>query len=104
MALSCIEAPLGTFSSVEIEFFLKSTFTLSQIEIQNYSNPILNLDQNSTSCHLNERGLFPWISAWQVIPNFGQNYSWYTIIFSFFTVHMSDQDRISSYNNHININ
>ena len=59
MALSCIEAPLDTFSSVEIEFFLKSTFTLSQIEIQNYSNPILNLDQNSTSCHLNERGLFP---------------------------------------------
>ena len=59
MALSCIEAPLGTFSSVEIEFFVKSTFTLSQIEIQNYSNPILNLDQNSTSCHLNERGLFP---------------------------------------------
>ena len=40
------------------------------------------------SCHLNERGLFPWINAWQVIPNFGQNYSWYTIIFSFFTVHM----------------
>ena len=42
MALSCIEAPLGTFSSVEIEFFLKSTFA-SQIEIQNYSNPSLKL-------------------------------------------------------------
>ena len=83
MPASCIEAPIGTFSSKEIELLFKSTFILPQIEIQNYFNPILNLDQNSTSCHLNESDLFPWISAWQVIPNFGQNYLWYTIIFSF---------------------
>ena len=56
---SCIEAPIGTFSSKEIELLFKSTFVLPQIEIQNYFNPILNLDQNSTSCHLNESDLFP---------------------------------------------